>query len=783
MKKSILLSAILALSAAAACFTACTRAEVDTNQFSSEGVALSAIAPNPVMRGGVLRIIGSNLQDVAEVRLAGGVSVTDIEVLTSGPRGEARIKVPLEGPAVGPVTIVDKKGNEFSTLTDLTFTEPIEIFSFSPAMVLSGDRLTIKGEYMNIVREVIFANGVYVTEFAGQSRSELTVVVPSNAISGYVIVGDVNELEDKTTIPNQVYTPAELIVGDPTVVAVETAEFKAGETITITGEHLDMIETINMPGAPGIEFSVAEDGRSLSFVLPSTATDGAVTLLSYAGKEFSGGEITTTGVSSLSISPVDSDVYKAGGKVKVSGKDLDLVTAVAFTNASAASFYFSGGDIYATIPPAAKDGVVTLTVGSGKTAATPEITVEKPAISDAGLGDTLDKNVEPGDEVVIKGTNLDLVTSAVFVDGTSKDAVAAEVLPADETTVRIVVPANASTGTIVVKSDAGYTAETPGLTVTYSGLPLSIIFDEPLVSMGKSFSMTGANLNLIEAISINGCKVLDYSLRENGAFAFMLPEKLGPGIYRLDITLVDGSALTWPVPFEVTAPYTETFIWQGSEQTGDYANNLQLGGEDDWVNAGVVEGATVRIYFSAADWSEWSLQTFNGHWGAFPVSPDGTNQFNQDNSPDAQTLGYVAFNVTPEVLAVLTDKQWWGNAIILQGKNLTVTGVSLVIYGAAETTLWEGSEESGDYAGNITLLDEDAWVNAGLAEGATVRIYFSTGDSENWQIQTFDGHWGDLNVAPDGSKQFNADNSPDAAADGYVSFKAEGAVYGALTSH
>ena len=60
----------------------CQQKELDTDQFS-DGVALSAIAPNPLMRGGALRIIGSNLYRVKEVRFAGDVSVTEFESVTA----------------------------------------------------------------------------------------------------------------------------------------------------------------------------------------------------------------------------------------------------------------------------------------------------------------------------------------------------------------------------------------------------------------------------------------------------------------------------------------------------------------------------------------------------------------------------------------------------------------------------------------------------------------------------------------------------------------------------
>ena len=144
MKKLFKYSILATLLVAMTGLTACQNEELDTDQYSGK-LALAAIAPNPVMRGGQLRIIGANLEKVSEVRFAGGASVTAIETVASGSRSEIRVTVPMEGAEVGPVTVVTSDGLTASTRFDLEYTEPIVINSFSPAQVLSGDVLTIRG--------------------------------------------------------------------------------------------------------------------------------------------------------------------------------------------------------------------------------------------------------------------------------------------------------------------------------------------------------------------------------------------------------------------------------------------------------------------------------------------------------------------------------------------------------------------------------------------------------------------------------------------------------------
>ena len=759
--------------------TACQNEELDTDQYAGK-IALAAISPNPVMRGGELRIIGANLEKVSEVKFAGGASVSSIQTVTSGSRSEIRLIVPMDA-QVGPVTVVSGDGTTASTRFDLEYTEPIVFSSFTPATVLSGDVVTVRGEYLNNVREVILGGGVYVTEFNSQSGSELSFTVPSNAVSGYVIVGDVNELEDQSTIPNQIYSETELVVGDPTVAVADTATYKSGDLITVNGEHLDMIERIDLTGADEVEFTLAEDGKSITFNLPSSATDGQVKLTSYAGKEFEAGFVQTLSVSDLAIESIAEDGrYKAGSDVTITGSDLDLVTKVEFTGAEA-QWYLDGKDIVATIPADAKDGGVTVTLGSGKKAYTEAIELVKPIATWISGKEA----VAGGQQIAVAGTDLDLVTGVTIGDK-DNGLIKCGFTVSSADTVRVIIPRDAYTGVLTLSAANGDFTQTSEIAVTYDEA-VSIVFDEPSYALGRKVTISGSDLMKVETINIKGKKVISFSERKNDAMAFDLPDGVGPGVYKLDLGLIDGSELTWAVPFEVTAPYTETFVWEGSRETGSYANNLELGGEDDWVNNGLVVGDVVRVYFTAADPADWSMQLFTGHWsGMSMLFPDleNPNQFNQDRNPDAIANGYVAFEVTEEIFNLFTEKLWWGSALIVQGKNLTVTGVSFLHFGVSETVVWEGtSNHTGDYDNNIELGGEDDWVNAELWEGAEIRIYFTPDDPSEWSIQIFDGHWNSLKQVTPNGVQFNQDNDPDAVSRGYVSFKAEGDVFAALTSH
>ena len=726
---SMLAAAVLVLAG----LTSCNRNALDTDQYSGT-VALAAIAPNPVMRGGELRLIGANLETVSEVRFSGGVSVSSIQTITAGPRSEIRVTVPLEGPEVGPVTIVTSNGATASTRFDLEYTEPIEVASIAPEEALSGDTITITGEYLNDVREVIFGGEVIVTGFESQSRHELKVIVPANAVTGSLIVGDVNEIEDESTIPNRIYAPVELTIGQPTVETADPATYKSGDQVTVTGEHLDMIQYIHLPQANDIDFEVSADATSITFHLPPTATDGNITLVSYAGDEFDAGEIKTVTVADLAIAPLAADGrYKASTDVKIEGSDLDLVSKVDFVNAEA-SWYLQDGAIIATVPAAAQDGSVTLTLDSGKQAWTDAIEVVKPVVT----GTDKTEGVAGETVITVSGTDLDLVDNVKIGTKAQGFFDCDFEIKADDAGVyyvEVLLPAKAYSSPVTLTAESGYASETGEISVSYNEA-VSIEFDAPSFALGKNISFTGKNLLQIESVSIKGKKVVGFVQRADNAMAFAIPDGIGPGVYRLDLVLVDGSTLTWSVPFSITASYTETFLWEGSHDLAGWGANFDFGTENTWAEAGLKAGDQIRVYYETYnDW--WQFQLHDTHWGDINLDIlDGGCTVSAANAPGGST--YFTIDVTDDLLATLTSSQGWGAACYINGEGAKITGVSMIQFGSAETVIYEGPTtmtwgDDGRF-GLALKYFEDAGADSKLI------VYFK--QTENWgQVQFNDGWW------------------------------------------
>ena len=777
MKNILKFSAVAIMAFLLSGLTGCTHEGLETDQFS--GFSLAAVAPNPVMRGGVLRIVGSNLENVAEVRFAGDVVVTDIEVVASGARSEIRVTVPLEGPQVGKVTIVDKNGNTRSTRADLTFTEPIVIDSFSPATVLSGDEVTVKGEYLNTVKEVILADGNYITEFVSQDRHELKFIVPSQAITGFIILGDVNELEDENTIPNQVYSATELVVAKPAVTVAAKAVYKSGDVITVTGNHLDMVKSVEVPQAGEVEFTVSADGKTITFNLPPKAGDGNITLTTYAGDVFVAGEIESLNVTDLTVTSLATDGrFKAGSEVSISGSDLDLVTSVSFENAEA-SWYLNGNTISATVPDAAKDGPVTVSLESGKKAYSEDIEVVKPRIL---AWEKLETVVAGESILTIEDDDLDLVTAVQMGD---KEHGFIDCEFTFETTVlgfvdlKVAIPEQAYTSAITVTSAAGYSDSTYPIEITYN-MGVSIDFDQEAYGLGSNITISGKNLLQIDQMYIKGKRVVNYVKRADDAMAFGIPEGVGPGVYRLALTLMDGSEITWPVPFSITAPFTETFIWEGYEDMGSWSNQPYYGADGAFADAGLEIGDIVRIYYTPLA-NFWQFQIFGGHWEGmtFPELDGGNTVSVENTEADAK---YFAFEVTADNYGILTGVGGWGGALLTQGEGVAITGVSFVHFGAAdiENFIFEGYEDMNGWTNQPYYGAEDAFIQLGIAVGNHIRIYY-TPLAESWQFQIFSGHWEGMTFPEAGGTNTVSNENTEAGAK-YFEFEVTDANIGLLTS-
>ena len=126
-------------------FTSCDKNEEE----DLVTVKLSVFGPSPALRGGELKFIGQNLDKVTAITLQPGLEIKDF---VSKSKTEIVILIPHE--AMPGKVIVKSAQSEIETKTPLTFSEPIELKSFAPATAKAGDKISIDGDYLNLIAEV-----------------------------------------------------------------------------------------------------------------------------------------------------------------------------------------------------------------------------------------------------------------------------------------------------------------------------------------------------------------------------------------------------------------------------------------------------------------------------------------------------------------------------------------------------------------------------------------------------------------------------------------------------
>lgn len=773
MKKISNIFMLLVVALMGLSLTACSEDDLDTNQYKA-GVSLNVYGPQPVMRGGTLRFLGSNLDQIAQVQIPGCDPITNIEVIKSGVPSEIRVTLPKDGPEVGYVTLVSKTDDKITTKTQLTYIEGIEFGSFSPESVMPGETVTINGEYLNLVHMIEFTDGVYVSEddFISHDRYKIEVAVPENAQTGKVNLydTDLTKIVDATSTVtyNIIESDVALNIGTPTVSKFTsprgeaeltgTVTAKMGETITVTGSDFQLICGLMFGdlGEDGdgtifvsTDFTVSEDGKTITFTLPEDAPDGSLNLVCKSGVSVPVGNIVTVAPSNCVATP---DPVKAGAALTITGKDLDVVnsiempgvdaeTEIAFTKAE------DGTSLVITaVPETATEGNLVLRMKNGKGVEVP-FTLVKPVVT--GYGNA---SVSAGGVLTINGTNLDLVKSVQFGEGS--DVVTKLNITDDGTSLSLTVPMNATSGKPTLTLANGTTVEGLDLTVEEAVFCYATALpgEDVELKAGGTMTLTVANGDKLTGVEINGT-ACQYIL-SGDQLIIGIPETAGKGA---KVRLVSSNGeITYTIDITPNTEVT-TNIWSGLVDLGSWSINWEFGsntqstGENAQAFANLTDltpGDVLHIGVTpTADY--WQIQFFDGHWDKF--TEIGASLFGEDgNNINAGTYTLVDNTIDIPLTAAIIEKLQtitdWGYCLIIQGENLIVNKMSVTHYNILETTIWTGSWDGSGWAGNQDL----AWGGydwTSVKAGSTLRLYYTktVGESEWGCISLRHGtDWGAL---------------------------------------
>lgn len=649
-------------------FTSCDRDDLNTDQYGNE-ISVLSYGPNPVLRGGVLTFKGANLDQITEIDLPGAEAITSINVVTSGKNSEINIEVPAEKCEPGIVTLKTAKNGEIKTLTPITYIENLKFTGFyvgenKENLIGSvGDVLTLEGDYLNNITSVIFANGYTMDaeSFKSQTRYQIQLVIPAEAGEGRFQISDGN---------NYMYSEGALSINAPEIDAnnaIGKSLIKAGETEVLRGTSLDQIASIELNGATveAADFK-SQTASEITFVISSKVADGEITAVTKSGIRISFGEITTVVPSQLVATP---SPIKNGKEITISGKDMDLITGIAFPNAKESKLNkVETTKVTSTVPEDAQEGDITLSLDNGKTVAV-AYTLVKPTVTACAPA-----AITAGEKTIIKGTDLDLVKSVTF--------------PGDvEQTVEKFAAQNANAIAVTVPAACAGTGFKlnlkNGTTINIDGqLSIKAATDPAIASVtpgeaiaGSTITITGKNFQNIQNLYIGSYKVNRYTSRTNTEIVCQVPANAEVGTYKIVMEDPDGNKIEGPefkvVPAEkdiatITTNMDNSAIKYPYNFTWDDSGRFRIM-KADLIKLGIKVGSKMLFYKDAS--ATGQVQINDANW--VPVETVAEWDGNKD-------CIVKVFDAAMMAAVNSTTDGWSDTAFILQGDLKNVTKIAIL---------------------------------------------------------------------------------------------------------
>ena len=587
--------------------TACSDGDdLSTDQYGNE-ISLQSFGPCPVLRGGTLYLYGSNLDQIEEIDLPGADPITAYEILQSGKQSKISIQVPAEKCEPGQIVLKTKKGGEITSITPITYREDIEIKDFyvgdneSSKVGNVGDVVTIKGDYLNLMHGVIFAGSdtIKEAEFVGHDRYTIQVKIPAEARTGVITLTDTSK--DGASLE----TKEELTINTPEVTPIKDRNIKAGEVLSIKGASFDQIASVKFEGATvdAADFK-SQSAAEITVAVPIKATDGTFYVVTKSGIEVPVGNIITVVPTQLVATP---NPVKNGAELTITGKDMDLITGIAFPNAASSQLNkVETTKVTSTVPEDAQEGDITLSLANGKTV-TVAYTLVKPTVASCTPA-----AITAGEKTIIKGADLDLVKSITF-PGDAEMTV--DDFKGTTNAIAVTVPAACAGSDFKLNLKNGTTVEVKNmLTIKAASDPA---VSQPVYSamIGTETTIEGKNFNNAEAVYLGKVKVTKFKNRTNTSMTFTVPNNAVAG--ECDLIMVGPDGTRYTVGKFNVLPQ-EIVLWSGKVGPTNWSGDKTIL-LTDAMKAELKAGRTLGLDIERdATQTYWQIEVCGSWWTGLP---------------------------------------------------------------------------------------------------------------------------------------------------------------------
>jgi hypothetical protein len=422
------------------------------------------------------------------------------------------------------------------------------VASFTPATGIVGSQVVIHGTFLNNVTALTIAgNSIPTNSFSIDSATQITATIPASAVAG---TGPVS-----VSTPFGPATSASNFTIGPGITSFGPTSGPQGTTVNITGSNFTGATAVTIDGlsVSAGQFSVV-DAQHITATAPTggtAGTSGPVTVTTAFGTATSTSNFSLTAPGSPTFTPSPSS-GQAGDVVTLNGTNLFGVTSVTFNGVTAAVVPGSNTStqVQVTVPNSTNGNIVVNTTPGN----TGSAFFSYPAtVTGFGPG-----SVGQGSTVTINGTNLLGATGVVFT-GTSTVATPFNVT---NTSLQVVIPTGATTGTVQVTTGAGTFTSATSLTVVPPPSISSVPSTDNETALVKIF---GSNLSGATQVTFQGTSVT-FSVINAGEIdvnlvnlASVVSPFVGTGgSFSVTVTTVGGTS----------APATYTLIADPDDLTG-----------------------------------------------------------------------------------------------------------------------------------------------------------------------------------------------------------------------
>lgn len=404
----------------------------------------------------------------------------------------------------------------------------ISLNVFGPSPVARGGELRFLGSGMNRVTAVAIPGCADITDINVISDKEIRIIIPQDAQPGLVTLKTPN---------GDITTKTELTFIEPiSIDGFAPAALLPGDELIIEGEYLNLIHEVIFAD----EIVVTEDNfitherHVIKLLVPQEAQSGQIILSDGAvlpNLIYSEENLVVTLPSVEAI--LSKEHAKPGDVVKVSGNNLDLVQKVLMPNGAEIEFsLIDRTAIEFVLPEDASDGDIVVVPASGVFVPVVHLSMSMPA----NLVAIPASDIRGGDEIILKGSDLDMVATLSF------PGVEEPVLPVflSDKELSAIVPEATQSGNLILNTKDGKQVSVAIATLK----PQVESYNPSSIPAGNSLLINGQNLDLVASVTFAGGQNVAVSSSSVNQLTVLVPMNAETG--NLVLNMHNGESVEGP---------------------------------------------------------------------------------------------------------------------------------------------------------------------------------------------------------------------------------------------